>query len=366
MNNKGLTGLFVVLAFMALLLTACYEAEIENVTGSTDDLESITSVEDIINSLDIEGTHVMLNLTDQITVDADITDNSLYEDVTFDIYSIDKAEDIVSSDFYELLNEKYGETNVITAEELNESKEYIICNAIISDYHASFTLSNPMLQGGMEFISVRYPYWTSEDKMSIAMDAIEEAREILDQSFDMSEYDLVRYLHTDREWYSGAWKYGLLEDEDEECYVARYTYGINGLPVLTISSRHFYVLGGDAPFLLLENSADIYVDSEGNLEEFEYQKTFDVTGVLESGVQVVDVKEVIAKFYEEWKNKFILHDITIYNIELIYSGDVIENEDGTVQKCIRPYWILRYYGGDIEASRYDLIDAQTGEIVLRY
>ena len=98
MNNKGLTGLFVVLAFMALLLTACYEAEIENVTGSTDDLESITSVEDIINSLDIEGTHVMLNLTDQITVDADITDNSLYEDVTFDIYSIDKAEDIVSSD----------------------------------------------------------------------------------------------------------------------------------------------------------------------------------------------------------------------------------------------------------------------------
>ena len=199
---------FGVSAFMILFLTGCYAAEIEDVTkNSANADETTTAVEDVINDLDIEDEHIVLKLTDQITVDADITDNSLYEGVTFDIYSIDKAEDIVSPDFYELLNEKYGETKVITAEESNESEEYIIRNAIISDYHASFTLRNPMLQGGMEFISVRYPYWTCEDKMTVAMDAIEEAREILDQAFDMSEYDLVRYLKTDREWYSGAWKY---------------------------------------------------------------------------------------------------------------------------------------------------------------
>lgn len=81
---------------------------------------------------------------------------------------------------------------------------------------------------------------------------------------------------------------------------------------------------------------------------------------------MINAKEVIESIYREYENIYILKSIEFYDIGFVYSGDLTENENGELQKCIRPYWIARYVNEKLEIVRYLVIDAKSGKIVFNY
>ena len=100
--------------------------------------------------------------------------------------------------------------------------------------------------------------------------------------------------------------------------------------------------------------------------EYEYSKKFEIVGEALAYIEVISSKEVIDIIYREYKNTYISKPIEFYDIELVYSGDVSEGDNGEVQKCIRPYWIARYIDAELETIRYLVIDGESGDVVFNY
>lgn len=364
-----------------LLLTGCYAANVDEVetdgskVGKNDISDNnIVDVETKIDKMDEKDNHITIELINNLSIDADVTEYSKYSDKKFGIYLIEECEEIENNDFYKLVEAKYGNDAIITPEEAEEAykkdKNTSVRQNVYADKNRMFLeFKSSPFEGAMDFFTLRYPNWKKNIDENAVKKAIDEACEIMNQAVDIEQYELVRYIYADEEWYSKAEVLGIEDALEgfnaEEHYAIRYMQVCEGIPIITDSNRFFNKLG-DGCWIDLNNYFDIYIDGERNLMGYEYSKKFQIKdGALEY-IEVINAKEVVESIYREYENTYISKPIEFYDIELVYSGDLTENKNGELQKCIRPYWIARYVDEELETVRYLVIDGESGEIVFNY
>ncbi|MCD8120571.1 MAG: hypothetical protein LUE29_14040 [Lachnospiraceae bacterium] len=407
------TGLLL-LAGISLAITACGAA------GGQDELitkadgnasENTSSGEDgtaggnsgaedesyVLTEEEMEQDHLLLTLSDKVTIDAYLTPYSYYADGIgiWEPHTTRPAEDsedqgldgwsdedailggtVTVGEFVEAMDtlaESLGEPWKSEWEAAKEGSVYThtygtTSSLLLGMSTVSLTTKNCWneFEGYLMGLSSYYP--DGEEDLDFL--SMEELTETMTEALEKVYPDLAPHC----ELFS-------VQEDGVEYYYMRYYLGVEKIPVRRAEVRHYIPAGqmaedsyGYSERYETEKYSlscsegwpivTVYVTAEGMDIYFEAPDTFTL---YEEAKEVVDVNAILPKIVSAFQ--YTSKTIRVLGIELVMAEIETQEEDGKYRIVYAPYWVANYTEEDSAGETVDrqlVWDAYTGEKVVNY
>ena len=161
---------------------------------------------------------------------------------------------------------------------------------------------------------------------------------------------------------------------DEYC-TYRYYYDVKGFPFANLHLNYQVKEGENASAMskmstnssnllsgLSENSIECRISKDGiiDLETDNIRMEGDVYKGAEQVRTPDTILQKVKKYYEK---QILTKQITITEINIVYTGYFTDGSEGEIQPTVAPFWRVRVYNNDEDGSKYFVYDAFTGEAI---
>lgn len=365
---------------MAIQLTACNG-------GSDKDLTSIDSV-------NVNASHINLQLDEDVKIDADITVADQYKDGLSSYYIedyIDGTEDYdvknfqknpilfgksVSSQIELMESYNIGPFNMSTLSLSWQDMPYVgINDQDGKEFKGAWIYSNENLNS-LELYYNLDDEWTEYNRLNRqTMDISDYYAENLPDDVKKEGDQLKEFLQifTGRD-ISEKYFCCPIEELGKDNYIYYYFYSIDGFPWVTEELNLEYEKGTSLSEEVQERAEDgivlnkyerplIIYFADSKVQGMEICSFDTLTDYYQNQKEVVNVQEILWQLNTYFESRLFTESITITNIQLVYNAAITDGDDGNeIRHIVKPFWYVGYYT-ETEGNMCIIFDAYTGKFV---
>lgn len=358
-----------------------------------------------ISKVDVNSTEITLDLTDNVTVNAEITPKTDYENGLSTYFGNVWSEEGYSYEswkenanfmgksipdiFSKIIEDKIGNFDLKALDTLDLADDYGPCIDLYDRDGNDFLMyAQEQEDGSIKWPKMYYPQREISNWSNIRIDMENETDLDEFKNLDLKNtgieieaaIDFVSYICG----YDISNEYICLKlpELGEEFYVLYLFPLVDGFPVYYEENNIEYdeskSLSDEVQErqIVEEHIATIenlwikpqYVYfNEGKIVGVEINPSIHTGDIYEKNKKVVDIQEILKQTKNYFDKTLVADPVEITSITLGYNGDISDGSNGDIEHVIAPFWYVRYYDktkGENGCNRCILFNAYTGEFVL--